>query len=295
MSKELQNIITIKNYYYIDISNDNYTELIKILASPFDNATQINNYFYLNKKRKSPDNTNDEEKIVTDKTTYIDERELKSEKNAIELNHEKKNISKPIFSVYNNDKNMKKKLKRGRKSKFSNYHGYHTKFSTDNILRKIKTRFFHKIVNYINSIIISKYRNKVKVLKFLEPEISKNNNIAFNKRLFNMKLKEIFNSYKIYAKIKMLDRDYNKNIIKSIYEENIIELINILEMTAMQMFYIFRDVNDTKLVGFEKMDTVIKELEYSEKDKEYIDKLKRVILNFENYYFKKEVSISDKN
>ncbi len=295
MTKELQNIITIKNYYYIDICNDNYTELIKILASPFDKATQINNYFYLNKKRKSPDNTNDEEKIVTDKTTYIDEKELKSEKNAIELNHKKKNISKPIFSVYNNDKNMKKKLKRGRKSKFSNSHGYHTKFSTDNILRKIKTRFFHKIVNYINSIIISKYRNKVKVLKFLEPEISKNNNIAFNKRLFNMKLKEIFNSYKIYAKIKILDRDYNKNIIKSIYEENIIELINILEMTAMQMFCIFRDVNDTKLVGFEKMDTVIKELEYSEKDKEYIDKLKRVILNFENYYFKKEVSISDKN
>ena len=30
------------------------------------------------------------------------------------------------------------------------------------------------------------------------------------------------------------------------------------------------------------MDTVIKELEYTEKDKEYIDKLKRVILNFEN-------------
>jgi predicted methyltransferase len=103
-----------------------------------------------------------------------------------------------------------------------------------------------------------------------------------------MKLKEIFDSYKINGKIKLLDKNYNKSIIKSIYDENIMELINILEMTVMQLFEVFRDLKETKLVGFERMDTVIKELEYSEKDKEYINKLKRVILSFENYYFKKE-------
>ena len=85
-----------------------------------------------------------------------------------------------------------------------------------------------------------------------------------------------------------MDKNYNKTIIKSIYDENIIELINILEMTVMQMFDIFRDLKETKLVGFERMDTVIKELEDSENDKDYIDKLKKVILSFENYYFKKE-------
>lgn len=279
-------IITINYYYHFNICNGDFSQFMKALTLPntFHNTTQINNYFYLNKKRKEPDCANDEEKAITNKTTNNDENELKSENNFIELNHEKQNKSKPIFSV----SNMKKISKRGRKSKSSNYHGYHTKFSTDNILRKIKTRFFHKIVNYINSIIISKYRNKVKVLKFLETEISRNNNIAFNKKLLNMKLKELFDSYKINGKIKLLDKNYNKTIIKSIYDENIIELINILEMTVLQMFEVFRDVKETKLVGFERMDTVIKELEYSEKDKEYINKLKSVIFNFEKYYSKKE-------
>ena len=281
--------ITINYYYHFNISNGDFSEFMKVLSFPrtFHNTTQVNNYIYLNKKRKEPDCANDEEKVISNKTTINDENELKSENNAIELNHEKQNMSKPIFSVSNNI-NMKNLSKRGRKSKSSNNHGYHTKFSTDNILRKIKARFFHKIVNYINSIILSKYRNKVKVLKYLETEISKNNNIAFNKKLLNMKLKELFNSYKINGKIKLLDKNYNKTIIKSIYDENIIELINILEMTVMQMFEVFRDIKETKLVGFERMDTVIKELEYTEKDKEYIDKLKRVILNFENYYYKKE-------
>ena len=282
-------IITINYYYHFNICNGDFSQFMKELTLPntFHNITQVNNYFYLNKKRKEPDCANDEEKAITNKTTNNDENELKSENNFIELNHEKQNMSKPIFSV-SNDINIKKISKRGRKSKSSNNHGYHTKFSTDNILRKIKARFFHKIVNYINSIILSKYRNKVKVLKYLETEISKNNNIAFNKKLLNMKLKELFNSYKINGKIKLLDKNYNKTIIKSIYDENIIELINILEMTVMQMFEVFRDIKETKLVGFERMDTVIKELEYTEKDKEYIDKLKRVILNFENYYYKKE-------
>ena len=285
-------ITTINNFYHFNISNSNFNEFMKALSlslsSTFDNTAQVNSYFILNKKRKEPDYTNDEEKSICDKTTNKDEKEIKSENNAINLNHEKQNMSKPIFSVSNYDINMKKLSKRGRKSKSSNNRGYHTKFSTDNILRKIKTRFFRKIVNYINSIILSKYRNKIKVLKYLETEICKNNNIAFNKKLLNMKLKEIFDSYKINGKIKLLDKNYNKSIIKSIYDENIMELINILEMTVMQLFEVFRDLKETKLVGFERMDTVIKELEYSEKDKEYINKLKRVILSFENYYFKKE-------
>ena len=283
-------ITTINNYYHFNICNRDFNEFMKALSlsNAFNSTSQVNSYFILNKKRKEPDYTNDEEKVISDKTTNSDEKELKRENNIINLNHEKQNMSKPMFSVSNYDINMKKISKRGRKSKSSNNHGYHTKFSTDNILRKIKTRFFRKIVNYINSIILSKYRNKIKVLKYPEAEISKNNNIAFNKKLLNMKLKEIFDSYKINGKIKLLDKNYNKNIIKSIYDENIIELINILEMTVMQLFEVFRDLKETKLVGFERMDTVIKELEYSEKDKEYIDKLKRVILSFEKYYFKKE-------
>ena len=75
-------------------------------------------------------------------------------------------------------------------------------------------------------------------------------------------------------------------MINEIYKENIQELINILEMTFLDVFKIFRDVNEKeKLVGFEKFDTVIKELKSKEKD-DYIAKLEKDIMEFENFYLK---------
>ena len=56
-------------------------------------------------------------------------------------------------------------------------------------------------------------------------------------------------------------------------------------MTYFDVFKIFRDKNETeKLIGLEKLDSVIREIKLKEKDDEYINKLIKVAMNYENYY-----------
>ena len=59
-------------------------------------------------------------------------------------------------------------------------------------------------------------------------------------------------------------------------------------MTFLEVFIIFRDLNETeKLKGFEKRDSVIREIEIKDDNKDYIDKLNNVIMNFEHFYLNK--------
>ena len=59
-------------------------------------------------------------------------------------------------------------------------------------------------------------------------------------------------------------------------------------MTYIEVFKIFRDINETqKLIGFEKIDSVIREMRVKEFDEDYIDKFKNAVMNFENYYYNK--------
>lgn len=203
----------------------------------------------------------------------------------IEIKTEKK-IECPgkkfLFSI-----NKEKKV--GRKPKSSISASVHTKFSIDNILRKIKVKIFRKIINYLNSIILSKYRSKIKLLKPLMGKISQINTINFNKELLHTKLKDIFSLFEINGKFKCFDKNYNKEVIDKIYAENIKELIDILEMNFLEIFCEFRNLKESeKLKGFEKIDSVIREmsLKEEEKDKEkYISIFKKVVMDFENYYF----------
>ena len=196
----------------------------------------------------------------------------------VENKENKKFLSKKrVFST-----NSEKRI--GRLPKASLCKGYHTKFSHDNILRKIKVKFFHKIINFINSIILSKYRI-INTLLPLKGKISQDNTINFNKELLYTKLKDIFLNYEINGKFKLYDIFYNKKIIEKIYEENIQELIDILEMTFLEAFNTFRNKNeDKKLNGLEKLDTVIEDIKLKENNEEYINKFRETVMNFEKYY-----------
>ena len=141
------------------------------------------------------------------------------------------------------------------------------------------------MIKYINNLILIKYKNKTKLLKPLISSIAQNNTKIFNRDLLNKKLKDIFSTYKINGKFKLYDDNHNKTVIKNIYDDNINELIDILEMTLLEVFIIFRDSNEKqKLVGLERLDKVTDELKINESD-EYMDKFKKVAMNFENYYF----------
>ena len=241
---------------------------------------------FLGKKRKNVEN-----KIIINDEPIKDDKPLSSLATedsmdiAIEISNDENIIpseKKILFQVNN-------KKKTGRKTKpTSVIKNVHTKLWTDNILRKIKVKFLNKVNKYINMIIKRKYRNIIGELKPLIGKISQNNSIEFNKVLLNTKLKDLYKSYEINGKFKLLDKNYNQAIIDEIYKQNIVELIGILEMTFLEIFNVFKGATkNEKLKELEKLDVVINEMKNKEQSKEYISKFKYIAEQFENCYFNK--------
>ena len=308
MIEETKNKYIINNYYYVTLK-----DLQKVMQSMKPNSfcsffpddlgsiqTNPNNVF-LNKKRETPnikinnflpsniqillnemDNKEEKENEGENsrfQTTFsYDSKNINTEPDQDGENKQKFKVKRQIFNV-----NIKNKI--GRKPKASVIKGYHTKYSHDNILRKIKVKFLKRLIHYINSIIISKNINGISSLKPLKGEIAQNNTIQYNIDLMNSKLRDLLSSNEINGKFKLFDKYYNKNIIDTIYNKNIKELIDIFEMTYFDVFKIFIDKNETeKLIGLEKLDSVIREIKLKEKDEKYIDKLEKVAMNYEKYY-----------
>ena len=214
-------------------------------------------------------NKNENKYLIIEKTNDL----------SIEQNNKE---NKNLFQI-----NLPKKA--GRKPKSSIAKSLHTKFSKDNILRKVKVKFFHKLINYLNSIIISKNNNRLKKFKPLIGKISQDNTINFNQKLLNSKLKDIFSLYEINGKFRLFGKNYNKIVVDKIYEEKIKELIDVLEMTFLEVFIIFRDLDEKeKLKGLEKVDSVIREISNKEEfDEKYINDFKETVMRFETFYFNK--------
>lgn len=288
----------IVNHYYIEFENlKDFINLNNQLFFPinFTQKEDPNKNILLMKKRNIPEYNEEISKnnqqineisfnIIDNKNeNKINNNNLLELKETNDITIELGKDKKDFFKIVKKGKN------KGRIPKSLNLIGYHTKFSHDNILRKLKVKFFKKIVKYINRIIISKYGGKIKKLLPLNGKISQNNTIIFNRKLLYSKLKDIFLLSEINGKYKLVQKDYNKEIIIKIYNENIKELIDILEMTLLDVYKIFRDSNETnKLNGLEKLDIVINEVKNKENNEEYIKKFTKVANNFEYFYLNKE-------
>ena len=288
----------IVNHYYIELENlKDFINLNNQLFIPinFTQKEDPNKNILLMKKRNIPEYNEEISKnnqqineisfnIIDNKNeNKINNNNLLELKETNDITIELGKDKKDFFKIVKKGKN------KGRIPKSLNLIGYHTKFSHDNILRKLKVKFFKKIVKYINRIIISKYGAKIKKLLPLNGKISQNNTIIFNRKLLYSKLKDIFLISEINGKYKSVQKNYNKEIIIKIYNENIKELIDILEMTLLDVYKIFRDSNETnKLNGLEKLDIVINEVKNKENNEEYIKKFTKVANNFEYFYLNKE-------
>ena len=300
MSTENKNQIIYNNYFIIVDPNSINSEikdnlLFKPLMQNFLKKT------FLSQKRKGPEN-----KIIlneeTENNIEIDFNINKNIKNFVkEINLEKtkedtqekdKNINDIKDKELNDNKNIffdiYKKSKKGRKSQSNLVKTIHTKYSHDNILRKIKVKFLKRLTKFINNIIKIKYKGKINELVPLNGEIAQNNNISFNLKLLNSKIKEIFLSHDINGKFTSFDKFFNKKVIDSIYDMNIQELIDIFEMTFLEVFNHFISIKETnKLNGLEKLDTVINEIKTKEKNDQYIKKFISVANDFEKYFTNK--------
>ena len=295
MSKGNEETCQINYNFYIFVNDESKISDLKKnlhLFQPFTESHSIKTFSNLNTIKKEnkviikesdeeiPHSLNfqtNEEKI----DITIAESKTK-EMTSIEIPKEKKFLVKKRYF------NVNSKKKTGRKSKNPVSNIEHTKFSDDNILRKIKVKFFQKLIKYINGKIKPKYFGVVKLLKPLKGEISQDNTINFNRQLMGSKLKDIFSNNEINGKFKLCEKDYNKNVIDEIYKNNIQEIINIFELTFLEAFNIFRDTNENEFTDFEKLNTVLEELKLKENDNEYVNKFQEVVMGFENYYLQKK-------
>lgn len=296
MNQETKNICVVNNFYYINFDESDFKKKYYSLFQPY-----TENY---SKKTLTNINTKTQEnKIIltedNNEINYFDNLE----QNRIDRNDEyKENNNDNINILEVKDKEVlyieipksPKKFfevninkKKGRKPKSSNKKSNHTKYSHDNILRKIKGKFLIKLIKYINRKIKIKYKGVIGIIKPLSTKISQNNTIRFNKELLYTKIKKIFSNNEINGKFTKCEKNYNKKIIDIIYQQNIKELIDIFELTFLEAFNIFRDINETEFSDFEKLNIVLDELKEKGNNIDYIKQFYKIAMNFENYYLNK--------
>ena len=235
----------------------------------------------LEKKRETKDEVENEE-------------EPKSDEEKTKLT---KSIKGEIFEIV---KEFEKKISKGRNSKFK-MGGKHNKFSSDNIIRKIKSNLFDVILRYINASMkeeeVEIYEKNSKKIILSKPfllkisqEIIKNINVEDNLDLLRSTLKEIF-SNDVSKKVANHGLDKNKKLIEKIYEENKQKrAISILNMTFNQCLEQFRGSKKYKeLDGLEKeLQNVINDLKEKGESEEYISDFIDLVNTFEEYYMNKK-------
>ena len=154
--------------------------------------------------------------------------------------------------------------------------GKHTKYSLDNIIRKVKPRFINSALNYINA----QFKNKnIKLLKIIckqSKEINRNKNILWLKNT----MKNVFYE-DISKKAKNSNINYNRELIDKIYmeknEEKVIELLNHTVSDFMKLY-----CSKNKIKGMKQLDEIIDELKRKGEQEEYLNEFEIVSKDFES-------------
>ena len=252
------------------------------------------NIYY--KKNTSEANTKNSSKILGNKIRInIEEISLNEEENQIMYKELNKNLEK----------------QKGRKKKGQTDKGNHTKFSEDNIMRKIKSNF----LNYCYNLLNKSLKDKKLVFVRLTGNISKNLKRDYNLNLLNKTIKDLYSNSIIsgkYIRNKETFCNINKKLIKQIFRENKEkETIQILNLTYFELFRIFRrkiiDINfELKqkieninilnennfgdiisfLSGVEEQE--INKNENKENIQEYINKITELCIKYENWFSSKK-------
>jgi hypothetical protein len=206
------------------------------------------------------------------------------------LSQENQSIKKfpKILTFQIEDKKVSKKFltkKKGRKKKSQEIKQeeekgekiVHSKFSNDNIKRRIKGLFNNYIINLLNDLIKKKFR-KTKI-KFVKMDIknTKDIGIEFNRNLLSKPIKEII----IDVSNKYQDLNNNKNCIKFIKEQkNNEEIINLLNMSYKDIYSNYYLVSKDSENSFEAH----KEKVLETCGKEYLEKFVNNAENFIDFF-----------
>ena len=262
---------------------------------------------------KEPDNKDNEpikESKTIEKTNKIQQADVSMNCTDITVIKKKEgnrnsnaNIKKLIFSI---TKVKKKNTKKGRLDKKSKkkYYVKHSKFTQDNIIKKIKASFIEKSMNYINreyELYMNKHQYKKikKLIQRISPAKSREITIKKNLLWFQSKLKDVFSS-KLSTKCILYEPDYNKNTIDELYKNNMAKnVIDILNKSVKEMYYIYSQ--DIEIDGFKTLkDDLInlreKMKNYNEENiEEYLENYKKTAQNLEKIFIEKNRKILKNN
>lgn len=247
----------------VDISNNN------------EEKTNLNNINPINLNNKNINKN--ENNITIKKTEFTTKPKLKS----------------LIFKINKiNKKEIKKVLGRKRKNNKNYIMGKHNKYSSDNIIRKIKLKLLDSILYCLNSTFQKEKKIKcnkaysAKIFLKIDQNIVKNINVNNMLKMLKSKIKDIF-SENISKKYINYPLDYNEILIKNIYAEKIhIKTISILDMTLFQCLEHFRGskyYNELDSLE-ENYNMIINEFKYNGETEEYINKFKDLVDTFEEYF-----------
>jgi len=237
--------------------------------------------FDLNNIQELPkDQNNNEEKdnqvFTSTKITFP--------KIANKINDNKEIINIILEESKNENKNKGKKL--GRKRKNEEREAFHTKDRDDNQMRKVKTYIMNFILDYLNKSIVYNRKKFLKINKNVNECLRKD----FNMSLMQMTIKDIFVQNKInetYNDFKK-ERNLNQDLIKEIFEKNEdIETIKILNMKYIDLVIIYR----TEFLNQFISDLTKKEIRAEgkkEKVESYVEQLKYLLLNYEDWFEQKK-------
>ena len=227
-----------------------------------------------------------------DESSYLYKKELN---HIIENDLNLENSETGISSLkkeedINNNKDLKNnELKQnllGRKKKKK-----HSKYSTDNIIRKIKSYFLIYLLNFINKLIDNKYNGNIGQ-DILEKQLLKIDNKKFSskddKQLLNKTLEIIF-SENISGIYQRYNIDHNKVLIMKLLKEEdegkrecFKKLFNLTFIECLKHFRGSEIIEE--LIGLDSLDNF---LNLFEGDKDYQENVKYCINNFEEIIGKK--------
>ena len=191
------------------------------------------------------------------------------------------------FKVTETIHNTTKNKGCGRKSKKSEDKGNHDKFAEDNIMRKIKSNFLDYAHRRINGAFKNKNNQFIKLFPKLNELLKRDYNIALMKRTF----KDLYENSPISSKFrkkKLENTDFNKKKIHEIYNDNEQKEFDVICLLDLTYFDLLKEMRTNDLDEFLKniRDEEIKNnKDESEEDiNKYVEKMKGLILDYENWF-----------
>ena len=233
-----------------------------------------------NNNEKEYDDISEENKCIFLNDFFIDSFDNSSNKKEITFHISKNTKKKRQIKLYNN-----------------------------NIINKINSHFFNTfIIDLIKNNSIKKDISLKKLSYNFISKLNKKN----TERLLDMKISDILSEQEISPKYAFYFKDHNRRLIDKIYEEKKeINVIKILELTFEELFIIYRrKLNDSedikkleeikdKIKGLDLIENIdkYKDFEYFIKniknrsgytfEDNYIEKIKKVCLDYEKRFHEK--------